>query len=147
MKPDLDDKLCEKYPKIFCKRHAPETETAMCWGFECDDGWYDLIDTMCAVIQNHIDWAEKSRSYSVERGEVPTTAHIEQVVANQVKEKFGTLRFYYTGGDEFICGVVNMAESLSAKICEECGTPGKIRADGWIRTLCDTHSKKDESNL
>lgn len=62
-----------------------------------------------------------------------------QVVASQVKEKFGTLRFYYTGGDDKIDGMVRMAESMSARTCEECGSPGKSNSYGWITTLCDTH--------
>ena len=50
-------------------------------------------------------------------------------MADQVKEKFGTLRFYYTGGDDRIDGMVRMAESMSAVTCETCGAPGKLRGD------------------
>jgi hypothetical protein len=63
-----------------------------------------------------------------------------QVVVDQVKEKFGTLRFYYSGGDERIDGMVRMAESMSGLTCEECGAPGKSRGGGWVRTLCDEHA-------
>ena len=66
-----------------------------------------------------------------------------QVVADQVKEKFGTLRFYYHGGDSKVDGMVRMAESMSACMCEECGAPGTQTQGGWIRTLCDTHRKDD----
>jgi hypothetical protein len=66
---------------------------------------------------------------------------VPQVVATQVKEKFGTLNFYYTGGDEYIRGLVSMTEFLSAVTCETCGAPGKLRRGGWLRTLCDTHAK------
>ena len=62
-----------------------------------------------------------------------------QVTVDQVKEKFGTLRFYYTGGDDQIRGMVSMAESMSAVMCEECGAAGSIGGKGWISTLCDTH--------
>lgn len=63
-----------------------------------------------------------------------------QVVADQVKEKFGTLRFYYHGGDSKIDGMVRMAESMSACTCETCGAPGVLRSGGWLQTLCDTHA-------
>jgi len=63
-----------------------------------------------------------------------------QVVADQVKEKFGTLRFYYHGGDDRIEGMVRMAESMSSVTCEECGAPGVLRGGGWLQTLCDTHA-------
>jgi hypothetical protein len=54
MKQELDEALCAKYPKIFKYRHAPMTHTAMCWGFECGDGWYNIIDALCGNIQNHV---------------------------------------------------------------------------------------------
>lgn len=72
---------------------------------------------------------------------------VTQVVVDQVKEKFGTLRFYYTGGDDQIRGMVSMAESMSGVMCEECGAPGTTGGRGWISTLCDTHRKKHEKQL
>lgn len=69
---------------------------------------------------------------------------IPQVILDQVKEKFGTLRFYYQGGDDYISGMVSLAESLTAVTCEECGSTGKQRGGGWVRTLCDTHEAEYE---
>jgi len=66
---------------------------------------------------------------------------VPQVVATQVKEKYGTLRFYYNGGDDYISGLVDMAVSVSSIMCEECGDLGRVRDGGWIRTLCDEHAK------
>jgi hypothetical protein len=102
------------------------------------------------------DWTEFDLKYSTynpsyverEREEIlkqevrPVPSPVEQVVLQQVKEKFGTLRFYYTGGDSYIQGLVSMAESMSGVMCEECGSPGKTEGPGWIRTLCETHRKK-----
>jgi hypothetical protein len=134
MKQELDNQLCEKYPKIFADRHKPMTETCMCWGFECGDGWYNILDQLCNNIQHYIDW--KNRKEEI----------VPQVVAEQVKEKFGTLRFYYRGGDDYIEGMVRMADSMSSILCEECGDTGKQRYGGWIRTLCDEHyNQKDRS--
>ena len=129
MKTELDELLCKNYPKMFVNRDAPMTETAMCWGFSCGDGWFDLIDELCANIQGYID--------ANSRPDRP----IPQVVVDQVKEKFGTLRFYYTGGDELIKGMAWFAESMSGRICETCGNPGKQRSGGWVRTLCEAHAK------
>jgi hypothetical protein len=58
------------------------------------------------------------------------------VTLDQVKEKFGTLRFYYTGGDDIIDGMVRMAESMSGVTCEGCGNVGERRGGGWVRTIC-----------
>jgi hypothetical protein len=63
-----------------------------------------------------------------------------QVTAVQVKEKFGTLRFYHDGGDEKIHAMVDLAESFSARTCEVCGSPGKVRDGGWVTVRCDIHA-------
>jgi hypothetical protein len=84
-------------------------------------------------IQHHIDWKQEQKE-KYNRGEGCT-----QVTLDQVKEKFGTLRFYYTGGDDEIRGMVRMAESMSGVICEECGSPGTQTQGGWIKTACDSH--------
>jgi hypothetical protein len=121
MTPELQNKLFEKYPLIFRQKDLPMQQTCMCWGICCGDGWYNIIDTLCHNIQSHV----------VSRGE---DASVE---ATQVKEKYGGLRFYYAGGNDFISGLVWMAESLSCCTCEECGSPGTQNDKGWISTLCD----------
>ena len=55
MKKELDTKLCKDFPKIFAQRNMSMTETCMCWGFECGDGWYELIYKLCTDIQKHCD--------------------------------------------------------------------------------------------
>ncbi len=163
MRKELDELLCEKYPKIFRDRNAPMNQTCMCWGFDCGDGWFNIIDMLCANIQSHITNVEQQREHTIKwnnqvndpdydwsdkasfikREERPVPELIDQVVAIQVKEKFGTLRFYYNGGDDFINGLERMAESMSAVTCEECGSPGTRTTGGWIRTLCETHKKEE----
>jgi hypothetical protein len=134
MRQELDRLLCEKYPKMMVNRNLPMTETCMCWGFDCGDGWYNILNQLMGNIQHHIDWKNR-------KGEV-----VPQVTLDQVKEKFGTLRFYYTGGDDAIDGMVRMAESMSGVTCEECGSPGKRRGKGWIYTACEAHTKPEDLN-
>jgi hypothetical protein len=147
MKQDLDEELCAKYPKIFVNRHGDVKETLMCWGFECGDGWYNIINQLCANIQHHIDWSIKNNAWDLEwNKEHPNEPRevrevVSQVVAVQIKEKFGTLRFYYDGGNNEIGGMTRMAESMSSVTCEECGSPAKTRGGGWVRTLCDHHEQ------
>ena len=151
----------------------------MCWGFEHGDGWYNIIDMMCANIQHHIDRTRKDRHDALVwnralsramRADFSTYSRLKtwqqkwidealgdpepqlkivpqacwQVVASQVKEKFGTLRFYYSGGDDIVSGIERMAESMTAVTCETCGAPGKSRSGGWIQTLCDAHAEGRE---
>ena len=135
MKEELDKQLCEKYPKIFVNRNGDMKETCMYWGLSVGDGWYDLIDTLCENIQSYID------------NNSSETRVIPQIVADQVKEKFGTLRFYTSGGDRLIDGMIWFAESMSSRICESCGKPGKLRNSGWLVTLCDEHQTEKENRF
>jgi len=54
MKKELQDKLFETYPNIFRQKDLDKTQTAMCWGISCGDGWYTILDELCANIQNRI---------------------------------------------------------------------------------------------
>lgn len=125
MKNELDKMLCQRHPKIFANRNSSMLTTAMCWGFECGDGWYSIIDGLCLQIQYYIDGKKKDGI------EVP------QVVADQVKEKFGALRFYVSGGDDTTFWLIRLAEHLSERVCEGCGIPNKVsNRDGWLSNTC-----------
>lgn len=180
------ESLVSKYPKIFADRYKPMTQTAMCWGFDCGEGWYSILDQLCANIQNHIDNTRRDRLNALlfNRGlrraingdikslfnyfyRYPKNTELAlkqvnrtlenvinnsetvyrivrhacpQVVATQVKEKYGTLRFYYNGGDDMVDGMVRMAESMSGVTCEKCGDVAKLRGNGWLYTACDNHT-------
>jgi len=146
MRNELDKDLCERFPKLFVNRHADMKTTAMCWGFDCGDGWYNILSVLCGSIQSHIDWRNETRERLLKDNPYnrPIPDEIEQVVVDQVKEKFGTLRFYYHGGDDIIDGMVSMAESMSAVTCEKCGKPGYQSIGGWIVTLCKEHHEERE---
>ena len=130
MKKELYALLCSRYPLIFADRHAPMTQSCMYWGFSCGDGWFDLIATLCA-----------RRQFATDHNKAP------QVVATQVKEKWGMLCFYYWGGNNEQSGMVDMAEALSERICEECGKPGKRRVSGAYMTRCAEHAPADSLDV
>ena len=140
MRQDLDKLLCEKYPKMMVNRNKNMQETCMCWGFECGDGWFNILDQLMSNIQHHIDW----NNQNFEKG-YKQYKQVAQVTLDQVKEKFGTLRFYYTGGDDEISGMVRMAESMSGVTCEECSAPAETHGPGWIRTICVPCEEKREA--
>lgn len=67
----------------------------------------------------------------------------------QVKEKFGTLRFYFANNIPGIAGeiawdLVAHAEMLSEQTCEACGGYGKLRGVGWLKTRCDECWEKEQ---
>ncbi|AMQ65939.1 N-acetyltransferase [Stenotrophomonas phage vB_SmaS-DLP_6] len=58
----------------------------------------------------------------------------------QIKEKFGTLRFYIGEANEEVRHIVADIEEETYCICEDCGGAGELRLDlGWDRTLCNDH--------
>ena len=114
----FEARMLERFPKMFAEPYG---------GFCVDEGWWPILESLCGQIQHHIDW--KNRQSEI----------VVQVTVAQIKEKFGGLRFYYDGGDDTINGMVRMAEAWADASCEECGSPGKRRDGGWIKTLCDHH--------
>lgn len=120
----------EKYPKMLSGQYG---------GFAVGEGWWVILDKLMGQIQHHIDWSHKQRQWDIDNAKEDVREVVPQVVISQIKEKFGGLRFYYDGGDDYISGLVTMAESWAGSICEDCGSIGTRRDGGWIRTLCDKH--------
>lgn len=84
----------------------------------CGDGWFDLIWNLCEQIEKIIP---------------------ENFEVIQVKEKFGTLRFYADNNTKEIDKLIMEAEEKSAITCEVCGKPGKLRREGWLSVKCEEH--------
>jgi len=124
-----------KYPKILTRDGAEVY-------LDVGDGWYDILDSLCGQIQHHIDWKNCEGTYAAHKAHRRDTETVPQLVAEQIKEKFSTLRFYAYGGDEKIAGMIEMAESFTAHVCEVCGSPGKRTKGGWIKTLCKKHAEE-----
>jgi len=162
MKRELDEALCARYPLIFRDRNENMMNTAMCWGFECGNGWYNIIDILCGKLCS--EWLGAKSRYDFIKdkvgqkmyggsGDIITQGEIDLrkqfmeeeaskvPVAVQVKEKFGGLRFYVQAATDKHYQYISFAESMSYRTCEECGAPGKTYTDGWHTTLCDIHAE------
>lgn len=124
MNQELDQKLCTDFPNLFADRRAPMQVTCMCWGFSCGDGWYGILREAAEKLEPLILAYKKEYP----KDEFPRAA--------QVKEKFGTLRFYMTTETDEMSKITAEAERKSETTCEECGKKGKLRKGGWLRTLC-----------
>jgi hypothetical protein len=161
MRKELDEALCARYPLVFRDRNENMQNTAMCWGFECGDGWYNIIDVLCGKLCS--EWLGAKSRYEfikdkvgekmyggsgdiITQGEIDLRKQIMEEeaskvpVAVQVKEKFGGLRFYVQAATDKHYQYISFAESMSYRTCEECGAPGKTYTDGWHMTLCDIHA-------
>ena len=112
--------LVKTFPDLYKGIHMPPTENLMWFGFECGDGWYDILYKLSKALTD-LD---------------------EGVVAAQVKEKYGTLRFYILFGSDKAFDLIEAAEEESKKICEVCGAVGSLKERGyWLKTLCDIHNE------
>lgn len=127
MNPKLDDKLTKTFPLLYADRHGTAKATAMCWGFVCADGWFDLIWELSSKLEPLI------QRYIKEHPEDQRHPR-----ASQVKEKWGGLCFYLTKGTDEMFDLVSEAEEKSLTICEICGAPGKARPIMPLKTLCDS---------
>lgn len=117
MKDELSNKLVEKYPSILREYGGDPRHTCMAWGFECGDGWFKILETLCEQVND-----------------------IPGFRFDQVKEKFGALRIYFSCDEDHDKAqkFVDEAEIQSTKVCEICGKPGKtVVHRGWFSTECN----------
>ena len=99
------------------------------WGkyVSCRKGWYKILEDLDSKL-SYLD-----PNYRVV----------------QIKEKFGTLRFYFDSSlDNLVKDIMNdcvaAAQYASSYTCEYCGSrlTAKLREGGWVKTLCDDCSDK-----
>jgi hypothetical protein len=118
--------LIEAHARLF--RHANGHPEAAQGYPECDEGWCDLLERACVRIENALD-----------NGDTFKIA--------QIKEKLGTLRFYWDGKlSEHVKAAVEEAIALatarSACTCEICGAEGRLHnRGGWLATACAEHAR------
>lgn len=99
------EEFMSRFPILFQERKKSMQETCMCWGIEAPLGWYHILEQLCTVLEFHnMEFKDK---YGI------------AIVADQVKEKFGTLRFYYTIRGVDKDGVVVDACAEDTRIADE----------------------------
>jgi len=142
MTKELAQKLFDRFE--FYRPHLPMTVNLMCFGFECGDGWFQLIWDLSEKLEE----LEKKKLESIPSNEIAkeelldSNEHKFNVV--QVKEKFGTLRFYADNASNEQYDLINEAEKLSETTCEVCGKKGQLRGNGWYYVACDEHTNKED---
>ena len=68
--------------------------------------------------------------------EVIDRDHITNYSISQVKEKFGGLRWYDSGGNQAIRDIIRKYEVISAQTCMICGRPAEYVTTGWKGCYC-----------
>jgi len=144
MNPKLEAALCRDFPGIFRDHGAPMTGTALCWVFECHDGWEPIIRQACEQFKI-----------------VKAASGIQVIIASPVKKKYGSLCFYIITDESgckdekaakhwkhIIDAIQQRAEHMSEHTCEVCGEHGEIsQTPGWLSCLCEKHRKEEEVRL
>ena len=133
--------LYDKYPNLFQNRLKSPMESCLSFGIECNLGWYEILSSLCWMIKQHEDNKNWRKKYLEKNNPEKLKDEPEYfpVKFDQIKEKYGTLRVYFSGGDEYVEGLVSMAEEISGKTCEVCGNKGESTKGGWISVLCEAH--------
>lgn len=185
MKKELQEKLYNRYPELFSQKDLSIKQSCMPFGIETGDGWYNIINSVCCLLQHYVKNSRSDRARnliwnrrlkqaidgnttnlyrffnnSIGYTEEKANEEIEKQIKNknfrkvekpvpqiqftQIKEKYGTLRLYTNHVDDYIDGVVAMAEIMSGCTCEVCGVPGKLTGGGWYQTLCRRCAKQQQ---
>jgi hypothetical protein len=80
-----------------------------------------------------------------------TNAEAQEFRVIQVKEKLGTLSFYFRSSERVraqLDAMVNRACTESATICMKCGKPAKLANNaGWTAVLCTDHQSQPLKSL
>ncbi len=160
MNPELTKQLVERYPSLMEGVGKPPSESCMAFGFECDDGWFHILDHIFYFLHRRNSKQLWIRSAHNDTAYVKVPA--PKISLAQVKEKFGGLRVY-TDIDTSVCsnkpgdstelvpeslereierhntetyGAILLAEYMAARTCEVTGNPGKLCSrHGWYKTL------------
>lgn len=78
----VEQEIVHNCPLLFKMYGRPMNETCLSFGFECNKGWHNAIADACKEIETY-----NNIIYPKWR---------VRIQADQIKEKFGTLRFYYS---------------------------------------------------
>lgn len=123
MNKENSENLIKIFPSLFQK----DEDGTSCGflGFECGDGWFDLLKECILKIKEEIE--QNTEKYPPE---LP-------VYVTQVKEKYGSLRFYVSYETDEIDKIIREACVMSSCTCESCGKPGDLhKVGGWFVTIC-----------
>ena len=122
--------LCERYP--FLKYHTQFGNDELI-GYDYD---FTYLDDMPKGWKKAfgIQMCEELRDMLLE------CDYLDKYRISQVKEKFGSLRWYDDGVPEKIyekyTNWLIKYEKISAKTCIMCGEPGNLMRTGWIVPYC-----------
>lgn len=113
--------------------------------FSCDQGWANIIKCLMVSISSRIkNEYYRNKKIPYDQWEMINPDEYSFKI-NQIKEKFGGLRFYFSVNKDhdIFTAMVTMAELMSEVTCEITGNSGELyNKNGFIKTL--SHDKATE---
>ena len=116
--------LCIKYP--FLKSYFNRKKLIVRYTYldEMPEGWKKAFGLqLCKELKEALlrESKQKLKNYHV----------------NQVKEKYGSLHWYDSGGNVETDKIIKKYEEISWHTCCKCGRPASVISTGWICPYCD----------
>ena len=85
------DEILNKYPSLYREKDLPMGKSCMHWGLDVPEDWLPMIDKLSRALENAPKY-----SYKTETDNESSYVQVKvEIIAKQVKQKFGDLRFYY----------------------------------------------------
>jgi len=122
--------LCERYP--FLIAHSVWADKPK------EDYDYIILDLMPSGWRRAfgIQMCEEIRKILIEND------FLYDYRIDDIKEKYGELRWYDFGAPQEVYNITNKYRKLSRKICICCGQPATKISMGWISPWCDKCANK-----
>lgn len=130
MKKDIIEKILENAKKeneMFKEKYPLLTKGKDKFYFYVGKGWHSVIHDLCAKIEDL-----NNKKYKE-----------DPIVVEQIKEKFGELRFYTNRTPVDVEVLISEANNKCSILCEECGDSGeRMKINGWFKVLCEKCKNK-----
>lgn len=90
-------------------------------------GWIPILERSVSLVEAHLD-----------------QKRVSLWGTKQIKEKFGTLRWYgFPVDDKLFQAIRNVTQNTSEFSCIVCGKDADLELDhGWVLNLCEEHKQK-----
>jgi hypothetical protein len=100
---EFGQNLINDFPNLFPQKDGI-VAPPIC-GIECPEEWQHTVYKLCESINLYIE-----KSYKIDNQ--GNKIYPPNVTIGQIKSKFNALRFYFSGGNDRIQGMVDFAEHL-----------------------------------
>lgn len=99
---NIENDIVKDCPLLFRLYGKSPSKSCLAYGFECNEGWHSAIASACRELETYNNLIYPK--YGV------------YIQADQIKEKFGTLRFYYSiiiDGNKYVSAICDKLNNIA----------------------------------